>query len=166
MPTHVHSPTTQRFQDARWEVDNLHCHLQLDLEPPGKRYTSRQVFKGFCCCEETPWPWQLFQRTPFNWGGVVAHSFKGLVHCHYSRVHRGGQAHVVLEEELLHLDPRASGSGLSVTLSGAWAKETSNPIQWHTSSDKATPTPKPHLLKCYLWVSRDLFIRTTTTDTT
>ena len=69
----------------------------------------------------------------------LAYSFKGSVHCHHGRKHGSIQAGTVLEE--LRLDPQAARDCVPqwAKLDHVWSQ--SPPPQWHTSSNKDTPTP-------------------------
>ena len=72
-----------------------------------------------------------------NWG------FRGQVHGHHGGKHGGMQASMVLEElRVLRLDPQAVEGDYVILAKWAYLRPQSPPPQWHTSSNKTTPTHK------------------------
>jgi len=80
----------------------------------------------------------------FHWGWSI--QFRGSVHYHHGGKHGSVQPGLVHKElRVLHPDQHAAGWGAH----WAWLEHLNLKVhsQWHTSSNKATPTPtRPHLL--------------------
>lgn len=105
-----------------------------------------------------PDKWQLLEGQIFNWSWFTFQRFSSLSAC---RKHGNTQADMVLERSWefniwIHRQQVESNTGPDLDF---WNLKV-HPL-WHTSSNRATPTPTEHHFHS-LWVSGDIFILTTT----
>ena len=120
------------------------------------------TFNNFYCSEETSCQGNFYKGKHLI--VLVCLCISGLIHYHGEK-HGGIQSDTVLEKELRVLTSWLTGNRKwSETLGMAWAsmRPQNPPLQWYTSSTKATPTPtKQHLLIVPLSLGAIFFPMTT-----